>query len=64
MAAVTFTLRHFYPPVVWRTGGLARHHSGGPGPIHTAASLKGDKGLCRSGEVIKNKRGSNRRKKS
>ena len=55
MAAVTFTLRHFYPPVVWRTGGLARRHSGGPGPIHTAASLKGDKGLCRSGEVIRNK---------
>jgi len=22
--------RHFYPPVVWRTGGLARRFYGGP----------------------------------
>ena len=54
MTAVTFTRCHFYPLVVWQTGELD--------PIHTAASLKEDKGLCRSGEVIKNKRGSNRRK--
>jgi len=25
--------RHFYPPSLWRTGGLARHVVGGPGPI-------------------------------
>ena len=36
----------------------------GPGPICTDASLKGNEGLCRAGEVIRNKRGSNRRKES
>jgi len=26
--------RHFYPPVVWRTGGIARRFYGGPDPVY------------------------------